>query len=176
MTGSSTPGSAERARWLLREIGSFLGDATDPAIRDAFARDALRNGHHDFESFATSRCAPDDVAVVRLDVLRDDAIVRTSWYRQVPSPIGLLVVCAGICVDGDRVRLVQITASLTRVTAEDDWPFGLATAEQMSIPATVRVRAAAARAGTAEGVAGSAAEGVSRGSAARGSATRPADG
>lgn len=158
----------------MREIGSFLAESTDVATCDTVARDALRNGHHELHSFAESRCAPDEVVLVRLDVIRGGAMLRPMWFREVPSPIGLLVVCAGVCHDGDVVRLVQLTASLARVTGEDVWPFGLETAEQMSIPATVRVRAAAAGAGTAA-LGGPADETVSRGSAARGSANRPAD-
>jgi hypothetical protein len=167
MRASSTPGSAARAQWLMHEIGSFLADDREPWAFDAVARNALRNGHDDFQSFAESRCAPDEVVLVQLEIVRNGGPVNTMWYRQVPPPIGLLVACAGLCTDRDVVRLVQITASLARVTAEEQWPFGVAAAEQMTIPATVRVRAA---------VAGAADEGISPGSAAPGSGAHRADG
>lgn len=161
-----------RARWLMEEIGAFLAEERDAEQRLDAARVALRNGHREFATFAGSRCLPEDVVAVQLVVERGDEVLHRAWYRNLPSPIGLLVLCASLCRDGDRVSLVQSTAGCGRVTTSDDWAFGLRCAEQMTVPARERLRTAAHDAGVDVRPAAQ----LSRGSAARDRSSRRPDG
>ena len=56
-------------------------------------------------------------------------------YREAPGPLTLLAFCSAHCVAGDRVSLKLVTAQRGAVTASEDWPFGLETAEHMTRPA-----------------------------------------
>ncbi len=139
--------SPARARWLLEEIGGYLAEEATGDQRLSVARTALRNGHREFATFNESRCLPEDVIGAQIVVERAGETVHRAFYREAPSPIGLLVMCASWCRDGDTVTLVQATAGCGRVTTSDDWPFGLGCAEQMTVPARSRLRVAARDAG-----------------------------
>jgi hypothetical protein len=136
-----------RTAWLMHEIGTFIAEDADHATRDAAARDALRNGHRDFAAFTASRCLPEEVVGVQVLVAREGRVTHRAWYRRVPSPIGLLVLCSSVCETGDEVSLVQSTAGCGRVTTSEHWPFGLGCAEQMTVPARYRLHSAARDAG-----------------------------
>jgi hypothetical protein len=163
---------SSRAAWLMHEIGTFLAEDADDATRDATARTALRNGHRDFAAFTASRCLPEEVVGVQVFVARGGRVTHRAWYRRVPSPIGLLVLCSTVCDAGDEVSLVQSTAGCGRVTTSESWPFGLACAEQMTVPARYRLHTAARE----KGLDVVPAEQVTRGSAATDRGSRPPDG
>jgi hypothetical protein len=143
-TQQADPGATEfagRARWLLAEIGGYvLGDDASEVERDDAARRTLRNGHGAFQSFVDSRVACVDTVVVELMIRRDDDAVRRAFHRELPGPIALLYLCLVNCEPGDHVLLRQTTACGSSVTCEEQWPFDLACAERMTLPAGAQFR------------------------------------
>ena len=124
------------ARWLLDEIGVYLAGADAPdSERDRAARAALHNGHDNFRQFVESRLEPTDVVCAVLSIDRDEQHLGCQAYREMPGPLTLLAFCSANCVAGDRVSVRQVTAQRGAVTASEDWPFGLDTAEHMTRPA-----------------------------------------
>ncbi len=141
---SAQPGSAERARWLMDELGTYLADRdADAHTRDEIARRTLRNGHASFERFITSRYAPMDVICAEVSIHHVDGGICRTAYRHSPDPVAFLFLCATSCRDGDLVTLRQVTAQSGSVTANERWPFGLACAERMTLPAPARLHAVA---------------------------------
>jgi hypothetical protein len=145
-TGSAKPGTAERSHWFMRELGSALaGDDADDATRDEIARLTMRNSHEGFERLVMSRYDPGEVVCVEFIIERASGGCCHVAYRGLPSPVELLFLCAQTCFDGDVVKLRQVTAVSGSVTTSERWPFGLMSAEQLTIPAAERLRERATR-------------------------------
>lgn len=128
------------AGWLMAEIGRYLaGDDAPDDARDAAAREALNNGQDAFTAFVESRCAATDIVLTQVDLGRSNGHTCRHAFRVTPGPIALLVFCAANCAAGDHVTVRQVTAGAGTVCAEETWPFGLETAERMTVPAPARL-------------------------------------
>ena len=139
--GSAKPGTAERSCWFMRELGVALaGDDADDAMRADTARLTMRNSHEGFERLVMGRYDPGDVVCVEFVIERASGGCCHIAYRALPSPVELLFLCAQTCFDGDLVKVRQITAVSGTVTTSERWPFGLMSAEQLTIPAAERLR------------------------------------
>ena len=138
---SSTPGTADRSRWFMRELGIALGgEGADDATRDAIARLTMRNSHEGFERLVAGRYDPGDLLCAEFIVERASGGCCHVAYRALPSPVELLFLCAQTCFDGDVVKLRQVTAVSGIVTTSERWPFGLMCAAELTIPALARSR------------------------------------
>ena len=84
-----------------------------------------------------------DVVCAEVSIHHVDGITCRTAYRHAPDPVAFLFLCATRCRDGDLVTLRQVTAQSGSVTANERWPFGLACAEQMTLPARARLDAVA---------------------------------
>ena len=103
---------AQGPAWLMDQIGRFLaGDDAGELDREAAARDALANGHHEFTAFTESRCRAADVVVTHVEVGRPSGHTCRHAFRVAPGPIALFVFCAANCETGDRVIVRQVTAA-----------------------------------------------------------------
>ncbi len=140
LAGATASDFGERSRWLLSEIGTFvLGDEAPEEERHEVARTTLRNGHEAFRSFVDGRLACRDTVVVELAITTADETVRRAYHRDLPGPIALLYLCLVNCRPGDEVTLRQTTACGSSVTCGETWPFDLACAERMTLPAAAQL-------------------------------------
>jgi hypothetical protein len=123
-----------RHAWLVKELGDWFTDDRQDA-RDSRLRvqQALWQGAIDAQSFLGSEISDGEVVQVEL-LLRGLHGGRCSVYREVPTPVALLMVCLEQAFPGDEVTLTQLVARRGRVAAQHRWPFGLDVAEQLTRP------------------------------------------
>jgi len=124
----------------MEQIGRYLaGDDAPHDAREDAARAALANGQDAFNAFVESRCCAHDIVVTQVDLGRANGHTCRHAFRVPPGPVALLVFCAANCAPGDRVTVRQVTAGAGAVCTEEAWPFGLETAERMTVPAPARL-------------------------------------
>ena len=141
------PCSNGRAEWLVEEIGAYLAADAPLEERSTIARTALRNSHASFSRFVESRLDPYAVVGTEVAIRRRNGHLCRFAYAEPPGPVSFLVFCAANCADGDEVTVRQVTALAGTVGTTESWPFGLACAEQMTLPAGARLVADAVSSG-----------------------------
>jgi len=132
-----------REAWLLHELETwFAGDRPCQRERRRIVAGALRAAVEDAHDWLDGRL--DGTDVVRVDLRIDGADrERHSVFRQVPSPLALLLICLDQCRVGDEVTLTQDLAKAGRIEARATWPFGMAEAEELTRPADLGATASA---------------------------------
>jgi len=132
-----------REAWLLHELETwFAGDRPCQKERRRIVAGALRTAVEDAHGWLDGRL--DGAEVVRVDLrVEGPDRDRHSVFREVPSPLGLLLICLDQCRVGDEVTLTQELAKAGRTEARATWPFGMAEAEELTRPADLRAAAPA---------------------------------
>ncbi len=130
-----------RQAWLLEQLEQwFAGDLPDGRDRRRIVAQALRSATEDAHGWLARRLDGDQL--VRVDLhFRTKAGMRHSVFPDLPTPLGLLLICLDQCEVGDEVVLVQELAKRGRVEARATWPFGMDEAETLTRPVSVPVGA-----------------------------------
>ena len=137
---STHPAAGGLAAARARDL--FAGDRPCRLERRRLVAGALRTAVEDAHGWLDGRL--DGTDVVRVDLRIDGADrERHSVFRQVPSPLGLLLICLDQCRVGDEVTLTQDLAKAGRLEARATWPFGMAEAEALTRPAEITATARA---------------------------------
>jgi hypothetical protein len=124
--------------WLMHETAEFLTDpAAPPAERRAQAALALARASRTLQGLVTTGIGYGTVVAVDIEVTGPDG-ARRSWnaYRELPSPLELLVIGTARAKEGDRVAVVIHRSGSPPLCRQELWPFGFARAEQITRPAS----------------------------------------
>jgi hypothetical protein len=130
-----------RQAWLLEELEQwFAADLPDSRDRRRIVAQALRSATEDAHRWLEGRRRCDEL--VRVDLhLGSPGAPRHSVFPNLPTPLGLLLICLDQCQVGDEVVVVQEHAKIGRVEARATWPFGMDEAERLTRPVPVPVGA-----------------------------------
>lgn len=124
--------------WLMHETSEFLTDpGTPPMERRAQAALALAHATRSLQGLATSGVSPGEVVAVDVEITEHDG-GRKAWsaYRQLPTPLELLVIGTARCGPGDTVSVVIHQAGREPLCRRAIWPFGFSRAEEITRPAS----------------------------------------
>jgi hypothetical protein len=124
--------------WLMHETVEFLTDpAAPPVDRRAQAALALARASRTLQGLVTTGIGYGTVVAVDIEVTGPDGS-RRAWnaYRELPSPLELLVICTARAKEGDRVAVVIHRSGSPPLCRHELWPFGFARAEQITRPAS----------------------------------------
>jgi hypothetical protein len=122
--------------WLLHETAqSLTSPASSPAEQRAEAALALARASRSLHGLVATGVTAGDVVAVEITVTDPVGTCRTvNAYRQLPTPLELLIIGTARCRDGDTVTVVIHQAGGEPVARHDIWPFGLTRAEVMTHP------------------------------------------
>jgi hypothetical protein len=136
-TGGSADhwGGACPAHWLLGDVGRYLvGDDASPMEVGAAGRAAVSRGSSDLDELLASAYAAHDVIATELRLAGPRLGYRRTVFALSPAPVALMLFCLRCCHVGDDVSVLQHTAGQGTVRRSACWPFGMATAEQLTRP------------------------------------------
>lgn len=122
-------------RWLVDDVGRFLaGDDASPHEVDETGRRALTRGAGEVADLLRSAFAADEVVATELRFAGPARGFRRTVFAVPPAPVALLLLCLRMCEVGDDVSVIQHTAAHGTSTRSASWPFGMATAEELTRP------------------------------------------
>ena len=122
--------------WLLHETAEFLTDPAAPAVeRRAQAALALARAGRSLQGLVTTGIGYGAVLAVDIEVTEPDGS-RRAWnaYRELPSPLELLVIGTARAKAGDKVTVVIHRSGTEPLCRHETWPFGFARAEEITRP------------------------------------------
>ncbi|HEY8526226.1 MAG TPA: hypothetical protein VIL48_14745 [Acidimicrobiales bacterium] len=122
-------------RWLVDDIGRFLaGETASPDAIDDAGRQALARASGEVNALLESAFAAHEVVATELRLASPARGFRRTVFALPPTPVALMVLCLRLCDVGDDVSLLQHTAGNGTFTRSATWPFGMATAEELTRP------------------------------------------
>ena len=136
-TGGMTDhwGGACPAHWLIGDVGRYLvGDDASPAEVGAAGRTAVSRASSELDALLASAYAAHDVVATELRLAGPQLGYRRTVFALPPTPVALMLLCLRCCQVGDDVSVLQHTAGQGTVKRSACWPFGMATAEQLTRP------------------------------------------
>lgn len=118
--------------WLVEDVGRFLAD-DGPEAGEAGRQAIMRGAEEVNELLRTAFCAHEIVAT-ELRIVGPRRGGRRTVFADLPTPVGLLLLCLRLCDNGDEVAVLQHTAGKGTTTRKAVWPFGMAEAEEVTRP------------------------------------------
>jgi hypothetical protein len=122
-------------RWLVDDVGRFLAGDDAPADEiDGTGRRALGQASSDLDELLRSAFGAHEVLATELRLAGPTRGFRRTVFAVTPTPLALMLLCLRLCEPGDDVTVMQHTAGQGTTTRADRWPFGTATAEELTRP------------------------------------------
>jgi hypothetical protein len=128
-------GGACPVRWMVDDIGRYLvgDDAPDDEVGRA-GRVAVTRAADEVRDLLGSAYAAHEVVATELRLAGPARGFRRTVFALGPTPVALMLLCMRMCDCGDDVTVLQHTAARGSTTRTAVWPFGLATAEELTRP------------------------------------------
>jgi hypothetical protein len=122
-------------RWLRDELADFFADAgADARTREATVSAVADNNAYGRDRFEQSQLDPGAVALFSLAVTGPHGKHLAGSFRELPSAVTLLELCAGLCAPDDQVTVSTVHTGGRLVTATASWPFSMHDAVAMTAP------------------------------------------
>lgn len=117
---------------LIKDVGQFLADDEPTAVE--VGREAIRRGAVEVNELLHSAFAAHEIVATELRFTSLGRGDRRTVFADVPTPVGLLLLCLRLCDAGDGVAVLHHTAGMGTTTRSATWPFGMAEAEEITRP------------------------------------------
>jgi hypothetical protein len=121
---------------LVEDIGRYLAGDDDADDREVhrLGRQAISRGAEQVSQLLRTAYGAEEVVATELRLVGPRRGARRTVFADEPTPVALLLLGLRLCDLGDEVELLFHTAAKGTTSRKAQWPFDMATAEELTRP------------------------------------------
>lgn len=122
---------------MVEDIGRYLAGedgAGDEAVVHRLGRQAISRGAEQVSQLLRTAYGAEEVVATELRLVGPRRGARRTVFADEPTPVALLLLGLRLCDIGDEVELLFHTAAKGTTSRKAQWPFDMATAEELTRP------------------------------------------